>query len=113
MDNRLYLGSALLALAILSGCATTGGMFGDRPFAISYSGDQPAMQRALLKHLRAKALVSEAGNKLIVDTEPYIAEAKGLFGLGPKWQEKSFMSSACLALGQKHLSEYLVPPLFT
>lgn len=90
-SNKLAL--TLPLLLSIAGCATvtavgTAGMFDGRPFSVSYNGEQVAMRRALLQYLRPKALVSEVQNELIVDTEPYIGKSKGLFGLGPKWQEK-------------------------
>jgi hypothetical protein len=63
-------------------------MYASRGYAISYVGNPSDMQRSLLQYLRLKALVSESGNVLTVDTEPYEGASKGLFGFGPKWQEK-------------------------
>jgi hypothetical protein len=58
-------------------------------YSVSYKGYRADMRAALLSHLRKSHLVSEVPEGLLVIDRVRKSNPKGIFGLGPHWEERT------------------------
>jgi len=78
----------IFLVAFVTGCANMAMLGQGHPMKIRYYSSDAEMRKYLVNSLKENYLVSEDGGAIFVDTDKYEAESKGLFGLGPKWEEK-------------------------
>tara|TARA_R110000772_G_scaffold220774_8_gene331207 strand:- start:493 stop:999 length:507 start_codon:yes stop_codon:yes gene_type:complete len=78
----------LLFTLFITSCAVDMMTSSGGQMKISHNANELELKKHLENLLRKEYLVSNEEQTLKVDTKYYEAESKGLFGFGPKWQEK-------------------------